>query len=206
MYRASSSVVVLALLALLPATGQAQDPADPATDMRAEWTGLSLSVMSGELSGSENLSAETEIGSGSGVGGALTYWFHPWVGIRAKGIRTDQNILTTNHPDLRRRIQQSSGNVWFFGGDLLLRRPFAAGDVTLLPYLSLGFGVKQYDMEDPFTDRALNGGAGLEVRMGPVGVFGEVTAVGSQFDEAGWRETAGEWLYVGGISVHQSGW
>ena len=206
MRRAIRSVTGLALSILLPVAAQAQDVTDPPTDVRQDLMGVTLSVMSGELTGDDDLRADTEIGSATGIGGALTYWFSPWAGLRAKAFRTDQRILTTEHPDLLERIRQRSGDVWLLGGDLVLRKPFTTGSTTLLPYLSLGFGVKQYDVEDAFIDRAFNGGAGLEVRLGPVGVFGELTVVASQFEEAGWRQMAREWLYVGGISVSQHGW
>lgn len=133
------------------------------------------------------------------VGGTVTLWAHPNVGIRGNLLyaRTDAG---SGAPDA---LAGERPNVWAYSGDLVLRMPFAArnGRDTWFPYVVGGLGGKTYEFDtlDTETDFAGSFGAGLEYRFGPWGVHAEVRDIVTSFDRFGAEKTLHDVVWTAGI-------
>ncbi len=162
---------------------------------------LTLNVYGGGFSPAADLTADDRFQSSGTVGGALTLWVHPNVGLRGNVLyaRTD---LPSAAPE---PLPGENPNVWAYSGDLVLRLPLAAGNGrdTWFPYILGGLGGKMYDFDtlSTETDFASNFGAGIEYRFAQWGLQAEVRDIVSRFNRLGVDRTQHDVVWTAGITL-----
>ena len=95
-------------------------------------------------------------------------------------------------------------NKFAYDGDIVLRYPVTTGTSTFVPYVVGGAGaisVHQLGSDSTWTKFAGNFGAGLEYRLGRVGVRAEGRDYVYKFDRYGFDKTQHDIAWQGGVTV-----
>lgn len=166
---------------------------------------VSINAYGGGFSPTQTFQDRSEFDNSGTLGGAVTLWVHPFVGVRGNVLWSPTDVSFT---DPASPLAGEDPNAWAYSGDLVLRLPFEAGAAgTLFPYIVGGLGGKTYDFEtlSTETDFAGNFGAGLEYRPGADGRWGiqaEVRDIVSSFDRLGVDRTQHDLVWTGGITLN----
>jgi hypothetical protein len=162
---------------------------------------VTINAYGGGFSPAADLTADERFGRSGTVGGAVTLWVHPVVGVRGNLLyaRTD---VPAAAPD---PLAGENPNVWAYSGDLVLRLPRTAanGRDTWFPYIVGGLGAKTYSFDTLSTETDFSGnfGAGIEYRFAQWGLQGEVRDIVSRFDRFGVDRTQHDVVWTAGITL-----
>lgn len=188
---------ILFLLAVIAAAGATPVVAQahgPAADR------LTIGLYGGGYTPASTLMPGVEFENSGTVGGTLTLWLHPLLGVRGNVLYARTNVSLGGPASLA----GEDPNVWAYSGDLLLRhpKPIGTGHGMWFPYLVGGLGGKTYDFDQQRreTDLAGNYGAGVEFRNGRWGVQAEVRDIVSNFDRLGVDKTQHDVVWTAGLT------
>jgi len=199
MSKRSLSLVTTVVLvaALTPLALRAQTSTSPEPTPSGRFT---LGGAFGGLSGAANLNpagtADWRLGWVGSIDG--TVWLQRNVGIRASGSWAQDSIRGAAITG------RGKFNKFNYNADLVLRYPIEAGSATLTPYLLGGAGaisVHQLAASDTWTKFAGNFGAGLEYRVGRIGLRAEGRDYVYKFDRYGFNKTQHDIAWQGGLTL-----
>ena len=181
-------------LALVTAPAAATAQAAPRFDR------LTVAGVFGGLSGAADLNdagtADWRLGWAGSVN--ATYWLHNHFGVRA-GAGWAQDSLRGATITGRQTF-----NKFTYDANIVARYPLGAGAGTFVPYVLAGAGaisVHQLGSDSTWTNFAGNFGAGLEYRLGRVGVRAEARDYVYQFDRYGFDKTQHDIAWQGGVTL-----
>ena len=154
----------------------------------------------GGLSGAANLNdagtADWRIGWAASVD--ATAWLTNNLGVRATG-GWAQDSLRGAALTGRGRF-----NKFTYDADVVLRYPLQAGSGTVAPYVLGGVGaisVHQLESDSTWSKFAGNFGAGVEYRLGRVGIRAEGRDLVYKFDRYGFDKTQHDIAWQGGVTL-----
>ena len=181
-------------LALVTAPAAATAQAAPRFDR------LTVAGVFGGLSGAADLNDAGTADWRLGWAGAVnaTYWFHNHVGVRAGAGWAQDSIRGATITG------RQTFNKFTYDANIVARYPLGAGAGTFVPYVLAGAGaisVHQLGSDSTWTNFAGNFGAGLEYRLGRVGVRAEARDYVYQFDRYGFDKTQHDIAWQGGVTL-----
>lgn len=190
--------MLMALGVLTASAGHAQVAGPPGAAGNDVAT---LNLYAGGYSPTSSLVDGSEFRSSGTVGGSITVWVHPLVGVRANLLYAQTDVSGEAPEPLAGEIP----NIWAYSGDLVLRLPRAMGTGrdTWFPYLVGGLGAKTYDFDelDSETNFAGSFGAGVEYRFARWGIQAEVRDVVSRFDQFDVDRTQHDVVWTAGATL-----
>ena len=154
----------------------------------------------GGLSGAANLNdagtADWKLGWAASVD--ATAWLSNYVGVRATGGWAQDS--------LRGATLSGRGkfNKFTYDADVVLRYPLQTGSATVAPYVVGGLGaisVHQLASDSTWSKFAGNFGAGVEYRLGRVGIRAEGRDIVYNFDRYGFDRTQHDIAWQGGVTL-----
>ncbi|MBI4539181.1 MAG: outer membrane beta-barrel protein [Gemmatimonadetes bacterium] len=197
-----SAVLMLAAGTPLVATNASAQIIGSSAREQASREIVSILGYGGGFTPANELAGPAEFSTSGTVGGAVTVWFGPYVGIRGNGLYTQSDV---DGASSGLALRGEEPNVWIYSGDVLLRLPLTAGQSSWwYPYVVGGLGGKTYDFDrlDTETDFAGNFGGGIEFRVNRYwGIQAEARDFVSSFDRLGIDSTQHDVVYTGGISL-----
>jgi outer membrane protein W len=175
-------------------------PAAASAQTAPRFDRVTVAGVFGGLSGAADLNDAGTADWRLGWAGAVnaTYWFHDYVGVRA-GAGWAQDSLRGATITGRGKF-----NKFTYDANLVARYPLGAGAGTFVPYVLAGAGaisVHQLESDSTWTNFAGNFGAGLEYRLGRVGVRAEARDYVYQFDRYGFDKTQHDIAWQGGVTL-----
>ena len=199
-------VLSIAAALLVAATGPARAQlAVPEPGREIASVAVKLGVLSPRTTFTDASFGESSFQEGMAAGVAVTTWplLGRRVGMRAQLMRgrTDGENSTSELAP----IAVNDPSVWLYTLELAVRQPVSAGALSGAPYLSAGWGGKQYTwaVSQHKTSRfmALTAAAGMDVRPASLGAFGvnaELRAYDSHFRAFGIDDGSWEPGFYGG--------
>jgi Outer membrane protein beta-barrel domain len=199
-HRFKTSLVVAAVLALVPAALPAQVSDAIVPHGQSSWTRFTIGGGFGGLSGAANLDATGTADWRLGWIGSLdgTVWLQRNVGIRASGSWAQDSLRGASLSG------RGKFNKFTYDADLVLRYPIQAGSGTLSPYVLGGAGaisVHQIASDSTWSKFAGNFGAGLEYQFGRVGIRAEGRDFVYTFDRYAFDKTQHDIAWQGGVTL-----
>jgi outer membrane protein W len=199
MFTRTSSLLIVAF-ALAPTALRAQASAQPSIAVRPAVDNVTVGGAFGGLSGAANLNdagtADWRLGWSAGLD--VTKWLHRNVGVRINGAWAQDSIRGAT------LTGRGKFNKFTYDADLVLRYPIQAGSGTFSPYLLGGAGaisVHQLASDSTWSKFAGNFGAGLEYRVGRVGLRAEGRDYVYTFDRYSFDKTQQDIAWQGGITL-----
>ncbi len=196
----SNLVVALGVAVSAPLALRAQ-ARTPSPEPVNSWSDrFTLGGAFGGLSGAANLNPAGTADWRLGWIGSLdgTVWLQRNVGIRASGSWAQDSLRGAALPG------RGKFNKFTYDAAVVLRYPIQAGSATLSPYLLGGAGaisVHQLGATDTWTKFAGNFGAGLEYRVGRIGLRAEGRDFVYKFDRYGFDKTQHDIAWQGGLTL-----
>lgn len=179
-------------LALAPAAARAQG-AQP-------FDRLTVAGVFGGLSAVSDLNDAGTADWRLGWAGAVnaTYWFTNYFGARVGGGWAQDSLRGAT------LTGRGKFNKFTYDANIVARYPLGAGAGTFVPYVLAGAGgisVHQLGSDSTWTNFAGNVGAGLEYRLGRLGLRAEARDHIYQFDRYGFDKTQHDIAWQGGVTL-----
>src|SRR3989449_7499691 len=196
----SNLIVALGVASSAPLGLRAQTSPTSPEPVRSWSDGFTLGGAFGGLSGAANLNpagtADWRLGWVGSIDG--TVWLRRNVGIRASGSWAQDS--------LRGAALTGRGrfNKFTYDADVVLRYPLQAGSATVAPYVLGGLGaisVHQLESDSTWSKFAGNFGAGVEYRLGRVGIRAEGRDLVYKFDRYRFDKTQHDIAWQGGVTL-----
>ena len=175
-------------------------PAAASAQTAPRFDRVTVAGVFGGLSGAADLNDAGTADWRLGWAGAVnaTYWLNDYVGFRAGGGWAQDSIQGAAISG------RGKFNKFTYDGNIVARYPVGAGAGTLVPYVLAGAGaisVHQLGSDSTWTNFAGNFGAGLEYRLGRVGLRAEARDYIYQFDRYGFDKTQHDIAWQGGVTL-----